>query len=282
MIFRSMSTSEDQKNKWGTPSPEFAVIVAVGGQRERAARALRSLLEQNIIDRMEILVFDHASADCPSLPGSAHPQVRTFRRSPDYLLGDSRFDGVQAASAPLVCFMEEHCEMQPGCAESIVMAHRGPWAAVGSDFINANPDAGTSNQAFAMNYGVYVQAPYGRGPVPRISGQNSTFKRDALLRYGPELKTMLNSDMVLQLQMAQDGHRFFFEPHATIAHRNETSVRSLATGVFYWNWCYANARAKRFNWSAPRRLLWMAMTPLIPWVRLVRMFRWVRERGRSA
>ena len=98
--------------------------------------------------------------------------------------------------------MEEHCEMQPGSVEAILIAHRGPWAAVGSDFINGNPDAESSNKAFRMNYGAYVGPARPRGPVPRVAGQNSAFKRDVLLRYEPYLEWMMNADLVLQLKMA--------------------------------------------------------------------------------
>ena len=46
-------------------SPALSVIIAVGGQRARAGRALQSLLDQSIIDRMEILLFDWIRQNIP-------------------------------------------------------------------------------------------------------------------------------------------------------------------------------------------------------------------------
>jgi hypothetical protein len=269
---------KDQKPGAGT-SPTLSVVLVVGGQRERAARALHSIVEQSVIDRMEILLFDLGPEGSPALPGSDHPRVTMNRSDPTDLLSAARVRAVHAAKAPVVCFMEEHCEMQPGWAEAVISAHQGPWAAVGTDFVNGNPDAGDSNKAFRMNYGVYVQPVTQRGPVSLVAGQNSAFKRDVLLRYEPELQLMLNADLVLQRRMQQDGYQMFYEPGVKLAHRNENTLRSLATGAFYWNWCFSNVRARMFKWGVFRRGLWIALAQLIPWVRLVRAYRKVVRPG---
>ena len=263
----------------GRDDPALTVVLAVGGQRERAANALRSLLDQSVIDQMEILLFDLGPETCSPLPGSDHPRVKMSRSGPNDLLSKARVRGVHAAQSPVVCFIEEHCEMQPGGAETIIAAHRESWAAVGTGFINANPGAGSSDKAFRLNYGDYVR-PYGdRGPVELVAGQNSSFKRDVLLRYEPHLEMMLNADLVMQWKMKQDGYRFLYEPGVKLAHRNENSFRSLAVGVFYWNWCFSNIRARMFNWGIFRRAVWFAALPLLPWVRASRIARRMWSRG---
>ena len=114
-----------------------------------------------------------------------------------------------------------------------------------------------------------VRSPQrGRGPVKRIAGQNSAFKRDVLLRYENQLELMLSADLVLQWKMAQEGNQLFYEPAASMAHRNENTMRSLCVGVFYWNWCFKHPGPSSSGF--PRRHLNRA-APLIP-VRLARMF----------
>jgi hypothetical protein len=254
-------------------APELSVVLVVGGQRERAARALHSVLEQDFIDRIEVLLFDLGPNDSPPLRGSDHPHVRLTRLGPSDLLGSARLQGVRRAKAPIVAFIEEHAEMGPGWAKTIVAAHREPWAAVGSDLVNGNPGAGVSDKAFRMNYGLYVRGSGGRGPVPAVAGQNSAYKRDVLLRYEENLEAMLSADLVLQWKMQQDGHRLFYEPTVSITHTNENSFSSLAVGVFYWNWCFANIRAQVFQWGFFRRAAWLGLSPLMPWVRVFRIFR---------
>jgi glycosyl transferase family 2 len=261
--------------------PALSVILVLGGQRERERRALQSLLEQSAIDRMEILLYDFGPVDCPPIPGSHHPRVCLTRGTPDNLLGDARAHGIRIARAPVICFMEEHCEMQPGSAEAYIRAHEGPWAAVGGAFINANPDSLRSDQAFRLNYGIYLRPQHGRGPTQIVAGQNSSFKREVLLRYDEQLETLLNADLVLQWQMLREGYQFFHEPAVQIAHLNENTARSLMTGVFYWNWCFSHLRARYFHWSKLRRIVWILLAPLIPWVRLARIFTWMPRFGFS-
>lgn len=272
-IGRSRMAEPEHQPQTTEDKPALSIIIAAGGQRERAARALRSLLDQSAIDRMEILLFDLGPTDCPAIPGSDHPRVKAERSGPNDLLVKARIRGVYAATSPVVCFMEEHCEMHTGWAEAVISAHRDSWAGVGTDFVNGNPGAGQSDKAFRMNYGIYVRPPAPRGPVPLVAGQNSAFKRDILLSYEPHLELMLNADLVLQWKMQQDGYRMFYEPSVTMAHKNENTFRSLAVGVFYWNWCFSNVRAHMFEWNWVRRAIWIALAPLIPWVRVAKTSR---------
>ncbi|MFL6516435.1 MAG: glycosyltransferase [Chthoniobacterales bacterium] len=217
---------------------------------------------------MEILLFDLGPEECAPLPASDHPHVRLIRLGPTDLLSSARVRGIRMAQAPVIGFMEEHCEMPPGWAEKILAHYDKSWAAVGSDFVNANPDAGLSNKAFRMNYGIYVR-PSRLPTVPLMASQ--TFKRDVLLRYEPELELLLNADLVLQRKMQQDGYELFYEPEVKMAHRNENTFRSMAVGAFYWNWCFANVRAQVSGWRPIRRSIWIVLAPSIPWIRLFRL-----------
>ena len=273
--------SQPPKRQEETEAPQLSVILVIGGQRERAAAALRSLLEQSIVHCMEVLLFDLGPENCAAVTGSDHPSVRMTRGGPKDFLATARVEGIHAARSPIVCFMEEHCEVQSGWAEAILLAHRGPWWGVGCDFINGNPDAGKSDKAFRMNYGMYVRPHGGRGPVRRIPGQNSAFKRDVLLRYERQLECMTNADLVMQWKMQEEGSQLFYEPAAKMAHRNENTLRSLCVGAFYWNWCFSHIRAEVFQWGFLRRAARIVLSPLIPWVRLAKMFMLTLRLGRS-
>jgi len=251
---------------------ELSVVLVVGGQRERAAAALRSLLDQSAIDRMEILLFDLGPEGSPVLPGSEHPQVRLTRRcGQKHGLAAARADGIRAARSPVIGLIEEHALALPGWAAAMIEAHRGPWAAVGCAFIVANPNSGRADQTFRLTYGEYIQPARPRGPVRFVPGQNSTFKRDLLLRYDEHLEFLMNADLVLQWMLLREGHEFLHEPSVKIAHRNENKLSRLCLGAFYWNWCFSNVRARMFKWSPLRKAVWIALSPFMPWVRFARL-----------
>src|SRR5947208_16143011 len=95
---------------------ELSVILVVGERRDRAVDALRSLLSQSAVDRMEILLCDLAPGDPPPLPGSDHPAVRRLRFAPDTLFSAAKAAAVRTAAGPIVVFFEEHCRAHPGWA----------------------------------------------------------------------------------------------------------------------------------------------------------------------
>lgn len=250
--------------------PDLSVVLVVGERRDRAVRALASVLAQSAADRLEVLLFDLAPGDPPPVPGSDHPAVRTFRLPPETLFSAAKAQGVRAASAPVVVFVEEHTQAYEGWAEALIEAHRGPWAGVGAEVHNANPGVRFSRALELINYHPWLP-PATRDEFGMLPGHNSSFKRDLLLAYGEELDDLMRAEIVLHQRLHRDGYRLLTEPAARFEHLNETTLPSAARGRFLWNRIYAPMRARFFGWSPGRRLLYVAATPVIPFYSLARI-----------
>ena len=250
--------------------PDLAVVLVVGERRERAVRALASLLAQSAIERMEVLLYDLGPDGAPPIDGSDHPAVRTIRLPPGTLFSAAKAHGVRAASAPVVAFVEEHTRVHDGWAEALIKAHRGPWAGVGAEVHNANPTAPLSRLLELLNYHPWLP-PAPRAEFAILPGHNSSFKRDLLLAYGEELEDLLRAELVLHQRLHRDGHRLLVEPTVRFEHLNETTLASAARGRFLWNRLYGPMRARIFRWSLGRRLFYVAATPLIPFYSLARI-----------
>ena len=260
----------------------LSVILPVGGQRARAAAALRSVLDQEVGGGLEVLLLDLAADKFPPLPGSDDTRVRILQLPPGCTLAAARAQAVLETRAPVVAFIEEHCEALPGWAEALVEAHRGPWAAVACSFENGNPGCAWSDVAFRLTYDAYTPPNEGRGPILRFVGQNSAFKHSALFRHKERLPELLKSESALQLLLHAEGDQFLYEPSARVAHRNQHSLFSLFRGAFYSNCCLAHMHAEVLHWSVWRRVLRALAMPLVPWVRLVKITTWVAPHGRAA
>jgi GT2 family glycosyltransferase len=258
--------------------PELTIILVVGERRDRAVRALRSVLAQDAIDRLEVLLMDLAPGAPPPIPGSGHPAVRTVELPPDTLFSAAKAQAVRMASAPVVAFVEEHVRVHPGWAEALAAAHRGPWAGVGSEIHNGNPEVALSRMVQVLNY-LWWLPPAPRAEFDMLPGHNSSFKRDVLLAYGAELDELLRAEIVLHTRLRRDGHRLLVEPAARLSHINESTFASAARGRFLWNRIYGRMRARSFGWSRRRRLFYVAVTPLIPFYTLLQLTRFaVRHR----
>jgi hypothetical protein len=77
--------------------------------------------------------------------------------------------------------------------------------------------------------------------------------------------------VVLQWTLTGDGHRIWIAPDAKLRHANETDIVSILKGYFMWNRCFAPLRARVFHWSPAKRLTWIVLSPLIPFVRATKL-----------
>lgn len=257
--------------------PELSVILVVGERRDRAVPALASVLAQDAVDRLEILLFDLAAGELPAVPGSDHPAVRIFKMPPDTLFSSAKARAIRLASAPVVVFLEEHCRTHPGWARALIEAHKGPWAGVGAEVHNGNPEVSLSRTLQMLNY-LWWLPPAPRAEFDMLPGHNSSFKRDLLLAYGDELEELLQAEIVLHSRLRRDGHRLLLEPAAKFSHINESSLGSAFRGRFLFNRCYGPARAKAFGWSLGRRLFYAAALPVFPFYTVTRLLQYAVRR----
>ncbi|MDX2161419.1 MAG: hypothetical protein SF162_08860 [bacterium] len=258
-------------------NPALTVIVAVGYQRARGAHCLKHILDQQVNAPFEILLYDDLIGKADPLPGSDHPAVRTLPFPLNRSYGDLFADGVQQARASVIALIEEHVQVRPGWAQAIIDAHRdNDYAIVSGEVHNGNPGSGASDSIHMTNY-VTTMAPRPKGETTAIVGHNSTFKRAPLLAYADELADLFQNDTLLAWRLLKDGHTFFADPAIKIAHCNETQAASHLIGIFIANRAFGAARVKTFHWSWARRLFYVAIAPVAPFVRLARQVRFLRQ-----
>ena len=247
-----------------TPSknPLLSVVVVVGTLRERVAVCLGSVLAQDAVGDLEVLLVDLAPELEP--PGHAdHPAVRRLPLPAETTFAAARARAVAAARAPVVAFLEEHTRVLPGWAAALIDAHRGPWAAVGPEIHPDNPGVGLADVTYLLSYGLF-SPPQRSREVAIIPGHNASYKRAVLLALGDRLVTLLASDNVLMARLRRDGHRLYLEARARVAHRNETSWGSIMRGYTPYHRMYGALRARELGWSPARRIAYVVLAPLIP------------------
>jgi GT2 family glycosyltransferase len=178
--------------------------------------------------------------------------------------------GVRVASAPLVAFAEEHSFPEPGWAEALVRAHRGPWAVVGPAIVNANPGSRVADADYLLTHGSFGPAPAAH-EADEVPAHNSSFKRAVLLGLDDDLEPMLEAETVLWWRLRAAGHRLCFEPAARTRHLSVDAPRDWLTGRFDQSRVFGAARGRA--WPRWRRLVYAAGSPLIPPLRLWRLLR---------
>ena len=254
----------------GRETPEMSVVLLIGGQRARAERSLRSLVAQSEIDRMEVLLVDYCAGRAPPIAGSEHPAVRCFEKGQLEPYGRIRAEAVRLARGPVIAFLEEHCVALAGWAEAVIQAHHQGWDGVGPEIHNGNPGVGVSDAIALMNY-VHWLPPAHPGEADLLVGNNTSYRRGALLDYPGDLERLMACDPLLQWKLAEAGWRLAVEPAVKVAHWNEVEVRAIARGYYLWNRMFAPLRAGLFHWSPLRVFLRCLLLPAVPIVRTIKL-----------
>lgn len=259
----------------------MSVIVIVPDGLHHIRRLLTSLQTQTVRGELEIIVVCNRippdGLDESLLTSFAASRFITVERMDS--TAQVRAAGVRTATAPLVAFTEDHCLPEPSWAETLVRAHREPWAAVGPAITNGNPRSLLSWANFAIEYGQWLY-PLPGGEALHIPGHNSTYKRDILLSYGDNLADWLEAESILHWNLREKGWKVALEPAARAAHFNVS--RLLPTLALRFEVGRHFAGMCRSQWSLARRLLYIGGAPLIPFVRLARIVRQFLRPGRPA
>jgi hypothetical protein len=173
---------------------------------------------------------------------------------------------------------EDHCYPDPGWAEALLEAHKEPWTGVAPGMTNANPRSLTSWVQLFMTYGRWVE-PKTAGMIDDLPGHNSSYKRAALLDYGPDLEAMLRVVTLMHNNMRAKGYQLYLDPAAKVYHLNITHPMHFLRDHFCYGRLFAACRAERWRWS--RRILYAGGVPLLLLRYLRGCLREIRRAGRQ-
>jgi hypothetical protein len=258
-------------------APLLTVAVLAGTLRERAQRVVDAVAAQDVADGLELLVVDLFPDREPiEIPAGVQGRRLELAGAP---LSRGKAEAVREAAAPFVAFLEDHCYPRPGWAKALIDAHRGPWAAVGYAYENANPDTWITRAGLIVDCVPFVEPE--RGPTGFVSGNNVSYRRDAVLAFGDRLDELIRADFLLQQALRARGEQLFVEPAAVAAHEHYRRMGHVggASGAY----CRLLAAARARGWGLRRRLFYAVAAPLAaPAIKLVRLARAILRRPHLA
>jgi GT2 family glycosyltransferase len=257
----------------GQRLPEMSVVLLTPTGYETIRRTIRYLRAQTVRDRLEIIIVAPAASalDLDWAELGDFFRVQVVEAGPFFSGAAARAAGICRAEAPIVALGEDHSFPEPGWAEALIAAHRGPWAVVGPGVDNANPGTSISWANHLVEYGPWTE-PAVPGPVEFLPGHNSAYKRTLLLEYGPKMAAMLEAECLLHQDLRRRGYQVYFEPRARTRHLNYSKPFSWIPAHFHGSRLFGSARAQYGRWSTGQRLVYGAAAVLIPLVRLRRIW----------
>ncbi len=254
---------------------EMTIVLMVDRQRERGARALKSILDQTAIERLCVLLYDFAADVLAPITGSEHPAVTVIPVRYPSSIGTLRLAAFQRAQTPIVAFLEEHTRAHPDWAEAVLRRFAdNEWAGVGNEVHMLNPGGVVGDSLFVMNYMGFA-APADGGPALLLQGNNSAYRRDAVLGLGDDLLDLLEIESLLDWRLTERGYRLYLEPQARFEHANEHIVLAFWEGNYTFSRLFGALRAEAQGWTAFDRWARILAAPVIPFIRVARLLRYV-------
>lgn len=256
-------------------SAALTVILIAGNNRQRAQRMLRSVLDQDVADQVVVIVYDRADRPTRDLPEFTLPNIvyEPVEKHSTYAQLQKR--GLLAASTEVVAFIEEHVVVPPGWARESLERHREGYAGVSGTFVSGNPQRRWARTVLLITYGSYAVSAQ-PGETINIPGDNSSFIRSKLLKYGEELETLLSTDILLTRRLIADGERLY-RADMVVRHWNDVKFVDNWLALFYSNQLYICNLMAVEKWSLGQRLRRLLVIPLVPFVRLLKNYRAAKQ-----
>ena len=269
-----MAGNDLEPNMMPSSGPKLSIILVTPDQGQALSRTIRSLKVQTIADLLELVIVAPSAETIELNPDECESfgALRTVGIGEIHSVGAAYAAGIRAATASIIALGEDHSFPHTDWAERLVSAHAQPWAAVGPQVCNANPDSSVATADFLIAYGPWSESAKS-GEVEHLPGHNSSYKRDLLLEFGDSLAAMLEAESVLHWQLRRSGHKLYLETAAKTSHVNFSRLASWASAQYHAGRMFAAFRARNEHWTFLRRAGFTLAGPIIPLVRLLRILR---------
>ncbi|HLF34018.1 MAG TPA: glycosyltransferase [Cyclobacteriaceae bacterium] len=247
----------------------ISVILVIGKMRDRAKKALNSVLEQENISTAEVLVVDTCDESFPPIM-EKNDLVKYIRGPKGMGIGELKELAIQQAEGYWVAFIEEHVRAFPGWINAILKLDR-KYDGMGGEVHNLNAGERFSTPLHYCNYYRWLPGAPGR-ESELIAGHNSVYHREVLLGLGEKIANFIQHEFLLSNYIKQRSGKLLFNPDFKLGHINESGLYEITRAYFYWHKCAGAALPVNQNWKYLRLIVYVALSSIKPFYKTAKIF----------
>jgi glycosyltransferase involved in cell wall biosynthesis len=237
-------------------APELSVVVASVNGFPYLGACLDSLRES--CPDAEVIVADSTDAETRRRVHEEWPDVRLLSFDEPTPIPALRAAGIDAASAPYIAVIEDHCVARDGWAASLLAAHRKGRHVVGGPVRNAGPGRLRDWAAFLFEYSAFMEHKPA-GAVESLTGMNVSYDRHAVAAIEDLLRDGKWENW-LHARLRERGLELYFDSGAILEHAKDFGIGEFVSQRFHYSRAYAAMRNPELGW---RRVVYLGGTPLL-------------------
>lgn len=257
--------------------PRISVVVASKVGAPFIDYCLTSLEQQAQAQRAQVIVVAAGDSAYAAKLAADYPWTQVIHSTEVTQVPAMRRIGVEAARAPYVAIIEEHCSAAPDWLEQALAAlESGVYGAVGGPVVDYGYKRLRDWVVYFLEYhGALPPAP--RGETDNLNDANIAYPRQLLMEH----VSLLNDGywpMTLHPTLLGKGVKLLSAPDMVVHHRGPFNFSYYLGQRFLFSRAYAGVRAQ--TQPATRRLAYIVLAPVVPFMMLARIGAIVLRKGR--
>ena len=259
-------------------SAELTVVVpSVNGWNDLRG-ALQALSTNRDDVALEMIVPERCGDAVRRQIREHFPSARVIPVSPQTTIPEMRAIAFAAATADSIAVIEDHVIVPPGWARALLEARRRGEAVVGGSVWNAANRRVVDWAAFLCEYS-HLLPPLPTGPSTWLTGNNTVYARDLIVRYGAEARGRWENE--LHDVLRRHGITLMMRPEISVGHKKHYTIREYVEQRYLYARAYAADRVAHAG--ARRRLMAGGAALMLPPILLYRILKrvWISGSHRS-
>jgi GT2 family glycosyltransferase len=183
------------------------------------------------------------------------------------------------AKAEIIAFIDADCIADKEWAGEILKAHQTSCPSIGGIIVNGNPESSVGWAAYFCEFSQWMPQSSSHYMV-EIPTCCLSVKRWLFDKYGPFLEGTYCEDTAFHWKLGNAGYRPLFVPSIKVAHINVHHFGKLLKKEFVHGWFFAKVRTDERRLSILQRIIFITVSPLLPFVLFFRITMRVFKNGR--
>lgn len=260
------------------PALKLSIVIPSYNAAATITQCLESILPQ-CDESTEVIVVDSGSDTVAELVSAGFPEVGLIRSEVRLYPGAARNLGVKHASGEILGFIDADCVAANEWVASVLSSHdKFEYPEIGGVI-------GVADAKRVLDWAAYFCSFYNwmpgtrEGEVIDIPSCSLTVRRTAFDRFGPFRETGFSTDTEFNWSLVNAGYPLYLEPKIRVHHISHPGGRQFVQRGFKRGYAYSMMRQDIEGFSNPRRLLYLAGSPLIPFLFAIRLARGLARKG---